>query len=68
MRQVGQENHLCTWHYLGNERSVSALGGAGGAFELGGGVWGVLELPVGGGEQGSPLGAQAGDGAVGELG
>lgn len=27
----------------------------------------MLELPVGGGEQGSPLGAQAGDGAVGSL-
>ena len=38
----------------------------GGAFEL---RWrlGVLELPVGGGEPGSPLGAHAGDGVVGSL-
>lgn len=64
--QVRQENHLCIWHYLGSERSVSALGEPVGHLSCcgGGGCW---SCRLGCGKQGSPFGAQAEDGAVRSL-
>lgn len=40
---VGPENHWCTWHYLGNERLLCALG-ARRAFELPGGRGGPVGM------------------------